>query len=158
MTDEFDELLEPENRLRDRRVVRPSAQAKGVPAARLVSRLYRTAEPSLRVRLLNCLLKPLGTLALAGVAAGAFAQFVHRSGAATARAAFDDVAQYSNDQLMELARFVEQVSPEALRDFTKLMSDHPVGMAAFSASTVMLLARKLGRKKADAPYGSDDRA
>jgi hypothetical protein len=106
-----------------------------------VSRLYAAANRPLRTQLLDCLLRPLGTLGLAGIAAGAFASFLHRSGTDGARVVIDDVGRYSNDQILELARFVEQVSPQALQQFAGLIADNPVGMAAFSASAAMLLLR-----------------
>jgi hypothetical protein len=113
--------------------------------ARLVSRLYDAAHPALRPSLVATLLRPLGTLGAVGVAAGAFGCFVLRNGADGARAAMLDMARYSADQLFELVRFVEQVNPEALQDFARLVAERPMGMAAFSASAALLLMQTLNR-------------
>jgi hypothetical protein len=111
--------------------------------ARLVCRLYGAATPALRSRLLACLVRPLGTLGMAGVAAGAFGVLLYRREAQGVQAALDDVARFSNDQIVELVRFVEQVSPDALQEFARLFFEAPFGMAAFSASAALLLMRAL---------------
>jgi two-component system OmpR family response regulator len=109
----------------------------------LVAHLYAAADPPLRTRLLACLLRPLGSLGLAATAAGAFAGLLQRSGAAAIPAALEDASRFSHDQIAELARFVEQVSPAALQQFAGLIADNPVGVAAFAASATMLLLRAL---------------
>jgi len=133
VADEFDDLLETAGR-------HPSAPLARPVTARLVSRLYRAADPRLRPHLLERLLKPLGTLGLMAVAAGAFGRYVQRGGAL---GAMDDLQRFSNEQMIELARFVEQVSPEALKQFAVLLAENPVGMAAFSVAAAALLMRKL---------------
>ena len=85
------------------------------------------------------LLEPLGTLGTAGVAAGAFGVFLYRGG----EEAIDDFAQFSSEQIVELAHFVEQVSPEALQDFARLIAESRVGIAAFSVSAAVLLLQAL---------------
>jgi hypothetical protein len=110
--------------------------------------LYRAAKPPLRPRLLACLLKPLGPLGLAAIAAGAFGRYLYRGGAEDATTVIGDVARFSNEQLIELARFVEQVSPDAFQEFARLIADNPIGIASFSASAVLLLMRALSRNGA----------
>ena len=120
------------------------APADGAPkprAARLVSRLYRAAGAPLRSRMLACLVRPLGALGLAAVASGAFARLLHRGGEAGAGLSITDLAGYSSDQVFELARFVEQVSPEAIQQVAGLLADNPAGASAFTAAAVMLLVR-----------------
>ena len=94
----------------------PSAPAPGTAgdtiarhrraAARLVSRVYRSANQRLRADMLVCLLRPLGTLSLVGVASGAFAALLQRNGAAPDWLLLDEVARFSSDQILELAAFV----------------------------------------------------
>lgn len=138
MSDEFDEILDLS--LRAHPAEAPAAKA-AVPASRLVARLYAAANAPLRARLLACLMRPLGPLGVAGVAAGAFAGFLSRRGVAQIDA--DGVARVSSDEVLELARFVEQVSPEALQHFAGLISGSPLGLATFSASALVLLYRAL---------------
>ena len=56
-----------------------------------------------------------------------------------------DVAQFSNEQVAELARFVEQVSPEALQQAAGLVFENSYGVGAFTASVALLLAVELRR-------------
>lgn len=130
---------------------RPSAGAASTmatasphtPAPRLVLRLYAASNEALRAQLLTCLLRPLGLLGAAGAAAGAFSAFVLRRGPAPLVQA-DEVAQVSTEQVLELARFVEQVDPQVLVQVADLLSTHSIGMATFSAAAMVLLYRAVG--------------
>ena len=149
MSDEFDDALDP---------VAAAAPAAPSPApertGRLVARIYASANLALRSRLVACLVRPLGPLALAGVAAGAFTAVVSRSGAGGLSIAIGDVARFSKEQVAELARFVEQVNPDALLQAARLVAENPFGVGAFSASVALLLLvelRRRGRTPAAAP-------
>lgn len=127
------------------------AAARGTTSnPRLVARVFGAANPPLRVRLLSCLIQPLGTLGIAGVAAGAFAVFVGRDGPSATRIDFEavaqvaQVAQVTSRQVHELARFVEQVDPQALLQFASLASGSSLALASgFSAAALALLYRRL---------------
>lgn len=114
---------------------------------RLVARVFAAASTTLRVRLLSCLMQPLGTLGIAGVAAGAFAVFVGRDGPRDTRIdveAVAQVAQVTSQQVHELASFVEQVDPQALLQFASLASGSSLALATgFSAAALALLYRRL---------------
>lgn len=140
MTDEFDEALEAERLRRQvrRGTVRDRARSR---VARLVSRVYGAAGAPLRASMLACLVRPLGALGLVAVASGAFARHLRQGGDSGAGLSLDDLGRYSNDQIFELARFVEQVSPDAIRQLALLLADNPVGAAAFSATAAMWLLR-----------------
>lgn len=139
MPDEFDKLSD----------LVPLSQAiatgqASAAAPRLVARLYAAAGVPLRARLLACLMRPLGPLAVAGVAAGAFAGFLLRPGTAGTSIDLDGAAaRISTAQVLELARFVEQVDPQALQHFAGLVSGSPLGLATFSSAALVLLYRKL---------------
>ena len=140
MSNEFDEMLEPAaaNIRAD-----DAAPRAAVPNPRLVARLFAAAGNPLRVRLLRCLMRPLGTLGAAGVAAGAFVAFADRRGVEESIDA-DAVAQVSSQQIYELAHFVEQVDPQALQQFASLASSSSLAMATtFSAAALLLLYRQL---------------
>ena len=141
MSNEFDDQQEPMNewpRAAASEQVRPAT-----PAPRLVARLFTTAGVPLRVRLLRCLMRPLGTLGAAGVAAGSFVAFLPRHGGAEPAIDPDAVARLSCEQVCELARFVEQVDPLALQQFATLVAGSPMALATFSASALVLLIRRL---------------
>ena len=143
MSDEFDDALDPTLRHRDTRAPEAASARHPALASRLISRLYVAANRPLRVKLLACLLRPLSPLGMVAIAAGAFGGFLHRGDTEGLKIVIDDVARFSKEQIGELGRFVEQVSPEALQSFASLILDNPVGIAAFSASAALLLLRGL---------------
>ena len=141
MSDEFDDVPDPIAST----AAHGPAHSDGDRAPRLTARLYASANAALRTRLIACLLRPLGPLGVAAVAAGAFTVVLSRSGAGGLSVAVADVAQFSKEQIAELARFVEQVSPEALQQAASLFATKPTGVGAFTAAVAVLLALELGR-------------
>jgi hypothetical protein len=140
MSSEFDDILDPlPGSARDERPVVRAAMS--VP--RLVARLYMGASIPLRAKLIACLLRPLGPLALSGVAAGAFAGFLNLRGAVDSSTSLQAAARVSSVQIRELAAFVEQVNRETLQRFADLASGSQLGPATFSASALVLLNRAL---------------
>ena len=138
MSDEFDDAV-------DALPVSTGARtaAERGRAARLIGRLYGSANLALRTRFVACLVRPLSPLALAAIGAGAFTILLSRRGAGGISVAVADVARFSQEQIAELARFVEQVSPEALAQVAAMVADNPVGVGSFTASVAMLLALEL---------------
>jgi len=138
--DEFETTCDP--------CQRPAAGESGragpraFPVARLVSRAYRAASDPLRAAMLQCLLRPLGTLGLVAVASGAFGRFLRRDGARLDASMLEHVAQYSGDQVLELARFVQEVNPEVLEQLAAVLADNAMGAAALSASALVFLYRR----------------
>ena len=145
MSDEFDDAVDPIA------TTAPAAPGPALPSrvARLTARLYASANLALRRRLLACLLRPLGPLGVAAVAAGAFTVVLSRRGGLSL--AIADVARFSREQIAELARFVEQVSPEALQQAAGLITDNPFNAGTFTASVAVLLALELRRAARDGP-------
>ncbi len=146
MNHEFDDIPEPAPAPASSQ---GNASRTGTPVSRLVARLFAAAGNPLRLRLLRCLMRPLGLLGVAGVASGAFVAFVDRRGDAPVDV--DAVAQVSSQQMLELAHFVEQVDPQALEHFATLAASSPLMMATFSASVLLLLYRRLQLKPAARP-------
>ena len=109
-------------------------------AARLAARLYAGASAVQRSRIVVMLAKPLGPLALVAVASGAFAGLLDRVHALGAALPIDGLADFSRDQVFELARFVEQVSPDALQQVAGAIAENPFGVSAFGAAAAGLLA------------------
>jgi len=101
--------------------------------------------------LLVQLLRPLGPLARVAVASGAFAGVLGRG----VGQSLDELARFSSEQVFELARFVEQVSPEALRRVASAVSAHPPGASALTVAAALLLMRLMQEREAAA---SEDRA
>jgi len=145
MSDEFDDAIDP---VAASAAPGASTAAADGRAARLMARLYGSANLALRTRLVACLLRPLGPLGVAAVAAGAFAVVLTRRSAGGIGVAMADVAEVSTEQVAELARFVEQVSPEALQQAAGLVFESSYGVGAFTASVALLLALELRRATA----------
>jgi len=112
-------------------------------AARLASRLYAGAGAVQRSRIVATLLKPLGPLALVAVASGAFAGLLDRVNALGATLPIDELGHFTREQVYELARFVEQVSPETLQQVAGAVTENPFGVTAFGAAAAVLLAMGL---------------
>jgi hypothetical protein len=136
MKDEFDEsnfFAQPPVR---------SNTARRSSMARLISRAYRTAREPLRARMVERLLRPLGTLSLIAVASGAFGRVLHGDGGTPA---VDEWARYSDRQILDLARFVQEVDPATVQQVIGLLAENPVGVAALTASAIALLVRRMHR-------------
>jgi hypothetical protein len=139
-----------------------SDQAKSAAAAgdrrlanrvpHLISRLYRTANLPARAGILAALIKPLGPLGLAAVASGAFAGFVQRQRGTGIEIGLDEASRYSAAQVLELARFVEQVDADAFAQVVAMVLDGPAGFTAFGVAIAMLVVRRyrLQRRDVDA--------
>lgn len=145
MLDEFDDTSPPA-------ALRSVAQA--LPSRRtvphLVAHLYGVAPPSLRTHLLQRLLAPMSTLAVAAVAAGAFGRWLYRSGGEGLALPLAELDRLAGEPMIELASFVEQVSPQALEDVARLFAEQPLGLATFSVGCAWLLLRLLRQRKEQA--------
>ncbi len=150
MNNDIDNALEAEvARRATERGIKTDLGADHSRTARLASRLYAGATGAQRTRMLTSLLRPLGPLAIAGVASGAFAGLVGRvsSGAAVT---IDDIGNFTSQQVFELARFVEQVSPDALHQVVKAIGENPFGLSTFGAAAAALLSMTLrGTRRRD---------
>jgi hypothetical protein len=100
----------------------------------------------LRVKLLECLLRPVGPLALAVIASGAFGAFLQRRTWAGASLSIDDVATISAEQFHELAGYLEQASPDVFLRVPAVLAGSPLAVA--TGSGALLLALLLQRAAA----------
>jgi len=114
--------------------------------ARVVSRVYRVANDALRAQMLTHLLRPLGALALVGVASGAFARLVRRDGLVSDPISAEDLLRYSSEQIRELILFVYQVNPEALQLLVEQLAQSATGIAALSTAALVMLHRSSQRR------------
>jgi hypothetical protein len=124
----------------------PSSAAE-LPA--LVSDIYRAAPAPLRAKLLECLLKPVGPLALAVIASGAFGAFLQRRTWAGASLSADDIGAISAEQFSELARYLEQACPDVFLQMPSLLAGSPLAVA--TGSGALLLAVLLKRTPGHPP-------
>ncbi len=99
----------------------------------LIAQVYEQAQQPLRAQLLECLLQPLGPLALVAVASGAFSTFVHRQGWQRLNVPVDDALEFSAEQLQELAGFALEIDPGVLVRLDSLLTDRPRPAPALDA-------------------------
>jgi hypothetical protein len=127
--------------------LRSQASTTAVPALpALVSEVYRAAPAPLRVKLLECLLGPVGPLALAVIASGAFGAFLQRRTWTGASLSIEEVATISAEQFHELAGYLEQASPDVFLRVPAVLAGGPLDLA--TGSSAMLLALLLQRAAA----------
>ena len=150
MSDEFDDL--PGHAVTRRRPLGSHGPQGETPSRtpELVADAYRTATAPLRAKLLECLLRPIGPLGLVAIAAGAFGEFLHRGRHWQLAISPEDATRISADQMLELARFVEQRNPETFQRIAVLLAGSPVAIAGLGGA-VLLVALQAWRKR-----GSDD--
>ena len=124
----------------------PEPREANVPV--LVAALYDEAPVGLRQRLLNHLLRPVGPLALAAVATGAFASLLPHGRWSGAYAQLDDVLRIRPDQVLDLTRYVQQKSPEMLLRLPEIIASSPVALGTLSGVLLLtaLRARQRDRK------------
>jgi hypothetical protein len=129
-----------------RRRVMAAAQSKyNIPE--LVSAVYEEAPAPLRTKLLECLLRPIGPLALVVVAAGAFGHLAYRLRRDAVPISLDDAARITSSHVLELARYVEQCSPQVLLRIGSLIAANPIGVATISGSALLLALSFWRRRK-----------
>jgi hypothetical protein len=112
-----------------------SESAANVPE--LVSAVYEEAPAPLRIRLLECLVRPLGPLALVAIAGGAFAHLLYRLRRNAAPISPNDANRVTSDQVLELTNFVEQCSPDALLHIGALIAGRPLGVVTMRGTALL---------------------
>ncbi len=155
MSDEFEDAHEAGALRRRAAISGPAKAPTRQLVARLVTRLYSAASAPLRARMLACLVRPLSPLGLVAVASGAFGGLLHRWSDRGPVIPLEEVGRFSNDQILELVRFVDQVNPEAVQQIARLIAASPAGMAAFSASAALLLLRAVRARGQSGPVARD---
>jgi len=113
----------------------------------LIADFYAEAPPSLKVRLLDNLLRPVGPLALVAIAAGAFGNLLPSARWRSVTVTLDDVARISASQVLELARYVEQKSPDVLLQLPKLLGDSPLATSTVSGALLLLVLSHWNRRR-----------
>lgn len=119
----------------------PAGDARERMLSQLVCEVYAESPPMLRARVLECLLRPVGPLGLVAVAAGAFGSFLHRESWGRLSVSLDDTLRFSTEQVFELARFVDQVRPEAFGQLASLMAENPLCLSTLSGSLLWVALR-----------------
>jgi len=124
----------------------PIEAPASVPA--LVAALYDEAPASLRERLLNHLLRAVGPLALAAVAAGAFARLLPAERWGSVQVHLDDVFFHIRpDHVADLASYVDQKAPEMLWGLPDVLSSSPLLMGTLTGALLLVALRQALRQR-----------
>lgn len=129
----------------------PGGPVSEAAIAQLVGQVYACAPPSVRSRLLEHLIKPLGVLSLAVVANGIFASIRFRSNWPELKVRMEDVQSVQPRDVIALVHSVQQVSVHAVDGLAHLLSGSPMmaGSAAASVLVTVLLQRSRNRRADD---------
>lgn len=128
----------------------PAARER-VPA--LIARAFDQASQPLRRSLLALLLRPVGPLALVAIASGAFASFLRRRTWQTSDVSFEDAARITGEQVFELARYVEQASPDLIAQVVPLLAGD---LSSVGVVTGLLLLHAVRRPQSDKEPSPDE--
>jgi len=138
MTDDFDEALAGPVSWTPSAALVPEGAAMARPIPELVSEIYGKSPAPLRTKLLECLLRPVGPLALVAIATGAFSHLLHRLTRDASPISLDEAARITSEHVLELARYVEQCSPHELLRIGSLIAANPMAVATMGGSALLL--------------------
>jgi hypothetical protein len=110
------------------------AHSMGPDLAARVTQRYGVASTEGQTRILAALLRPLGSLALVAVANGAFIRFLFTGGRPPSGPFLSSSATFKAEDVLALARYVEQKSPEVLQE----LLENSVSVDPLSADLVGL--------------------
>lgn len=116
--------------------------------ARLVARLYLQAAPAERAQLLQSLLRPVGPLALAAIAAGAFARLLPPVRWQGVQVTAADAEHFGAAEVFELVRYVEQKSPELLWQLPQLVGEPRLWLSSATGALLLMALRHRARRAA----------
>lgn len=119
--------------------------------SRLVGRVYESAPPATRRKLLEHLLRPLGLLSIAAVANGAFAKVLSRGNWLDKSVPLDEVQNIQSGDVVTLVDYVLQVSGDAINGLAHLLTASPTltSSAAATVLVTLLLQRASNRRSSD---------
>ena len=104
----------------------PHSTDRAAEMAPWIADLFADALAPQRVELLNGLLSGVGPLALVGIAAGAFSSLLPATRWHVASVSVDDAMRLTADDVLDLARYVEQKCPESFADLPQSSSRSPL--------------------------------
>jgi hypothetical protein len=113
-----------------------SGSTEGLPE--LVAAAYERAPTPVRTKFIEYLLGPLGPLALVAIANGAFGHLLYRLRRGAVPISLDDAARITSNHILELARYLEQCSPDALLRIASLITERPGAFVTIGGSALLI--------------------
>ncbi len=123
----------------------------------LIGQVYETAPPSLRARMLEHLMRPLGILSLMAIANGVFASIRLRHSSIEPKVGLDEVLAIQSSDVVKLAGWVQQVSAEALDGLNQLLSTSPVLTRSTATAVLLTMLIRVAQQRHDHSPGSESR-
>jgi hypothetical protein len=106
-----------------------------------------------RVRVLRRLLLPVGPMALAALAGGAFAKYASQARWPRIAISFDDAARVTSSQIYELVRYVQQSNPHVLQQVLAVLARDATAMAAVGAAVAAIVLKHQADRRGDQQAG-----
>jgi len=135
-----------------RSAVTPSTLELAVDATSLpavVASEFTRLRHAKRARVLQRMLLPVGPMALAVLAGGAFAKFAAQARLPQMSISIDDAARVTWNQVFELGRYIEQSNPHVLHQVITALSRDATAVAAVGASVTALVVRHFARRSGE---------
>ena len=111
-----------------------ASETQTLPAA--LANAFTRLRLGQRVRVLRRLLLPVGPMALAALAGGAFAKYASQARWPRIAISFDDAARVTSGQIYELVRYVQQSNPHVLQQVLAVLARDATAMAAVGAASL----------------------
>ena len=137
-------IAAPLDQLDGESVRRLVTEGSMIPA--IVARAFSAASVGLRARVLSRLLPSVGPLALAVLAGGAFAKYVHQARWSALSVSFSDAARVTSTQIYELATYVQQSNPDVARQIQSVLARDVSTMTALGATLGAIVISYLSGK------------
>lgn len=132
-----------------------NTQAAEIRIPELVAQVYESANPALRSRLLEQLLRPLGVLSLVAMANGIFAGIRFHSGRPDMHIQLEDAQKVQASDIAALVERVQQVSGDSINGLARMLSTSP--MMTYSTATVLLVTILMQRTRTRRDGDGDQR-
>jgi hypothetical protein len=113
------------------------ATADAIP--QLVAEVYADAPESVRVKLLEHLIEPLGVLALVAIANGIFAKIRFKSGWPDMCIRWEDAQNVQSRDVAVLVERVQQISLHSFDGLAKVLTTSPVLTGSATAAVLLTL-------------------
>ncbi|MEY4099960.1 MAG: hypothetical protein RL300_1131 [Pseudomonadota bacterium] len=115
----------------------------------LIGQVYDSVPPSLRARMLEHLMRPLGILSLMTIANGVFASIRMRNPASDPTVGLEDAAIIQTGDVVKLADWVQQVSVEAIDGLAQLLLASPALTRSAAAAALLSLLLQISKQGRD---------
>ncbi len=127
------------------------AAANTIP--QLVAEVYANAPMSVRVKLLEQLIRPLGVLALVAISNGVFAKIRFKSGWPDMCIRWEDAQNVQSRDVAALVERVQQVSLHSFDGLAKVLTTSPVLTGSAAAAVLITLLVKSAKNRRESDLG-----